>query len=136
MVSVMLAPEVFSCFKIYAEGNEPQNPETPYELNLFKVAQEDIAPRLGEDFVTVLDVMAKTFKSMLGDYQTEEDSTNIVDDRTLSIEMPKLPTGITINAAEQSIAQDEWYTLQGTRLARKPSRPGIYLHNKKKIIIK
>ena len=136
MVSVMLAPEVSYCFLIYAEGNEPQNPETPYELNLFKVAQEDIAPRLGEDFVNVLDVMAKTFKSMIGDYQTEEDSTNIVDDRTLSIEMPKLPTGIISFTQEPSIEQDQWYTLQGLRLARRPSKAGIYLKNGKKTVLK
>ena len=136
MVSVMLAPEISSCFQIYAEGNEPQNPETSYELNLFKVGQEDIAPRLGEDFVTILDTMAKTFKSMLGDYQTDEDSTNVVDDRTLSIEMPKLATGIITTIHEPSTETDQWYTLQGIRLAGRPSRPGIYLHHGTKVIIK
>lgn len=133
MVSVMLAPEVSSCFQIYAEGNEPQNPETPYELNLFKVAQEDFAPRLGEDFVNVLNVMAKTFKSMIGDYQTEEDSTNIVDDRTLSIDMPMLPTAITTIQPALPEEDNAWYTLQGIRLARKPTKPGIYLYKGKKV---
>lgn len=134
-ISTMLAPEVASCFLIYAEGNEPENPETPYELNLFKVAQEDIAPRLGDEFVNALNTMAKTFKSMLGDYQTEEDINNIVDDRTLNIEMPSLASGIITTNLQHSPDDDQWYTIQGIRLSQKPSKAGVYIHNGKKAII-
>ena len=134
-ISTMLAPEVSSCFQIYAEGNEPENPETPYELNLFKVAQEDIAPRLGNEYVVVLNTMSKTFKSMLGDYQTEDDPTNIVDDRVLSIEMPDLTSGIITTKQQYSLDNDQWYTLQGIRLTGKPTKAGVYIHNGKKTIV-
>lgn len=31
---------------------------------------------------------------------------------------------------------DAWYTLQGRRLSAKPTKPGLYLHNGKKVVIK
>jgi hypothetical protein len=31
---------------------------------------------------------------------------------------------------------DAWYTLQGRRLPAKPTKPGLYLHNGKKVVIK
>ena len=30
----------------------------------------------------------------------------------------------------------EWFTLQGRRLSAKPTNPGLYLHNGKKVVIK
>ena len=30
----------------------------------------------------------------------------------------------------------EWYALDGTRLAGRPTAPGVYIHNRKKIVIR
>ena len=37
---------------------------------------------------------------------------------------------------QSSMVNDTWCTLSGVKLAKKPTRPGIYIHNGKKIIIK
>lgn len=31
---------------------------------------------------------------------------------------------------------DSWYTINGQKLIAKPSQPGLYIHNNKKVIIK
>ena len=47
------------------------------------------------------------------------------------------PTGIrTIDEVTPATHADAWYTLQGVRLAKKPTTNGIYIHNGKKIVIK
>jgi hypothetical protein len=43
-------------------------------------------------------------------------------------------TGIeTVNAQSDA---DVWYTLNGHKLAGKPTQKGVYIHNNKKVIIK
>jgi len=46
----------------------------------------------------------------------------------------EVSTGIIIHNA-QSIMHNDWYDLQGRKLSGKPTVPGIYIHNGKKIII-
>lgn len=44
-------------------------------------------------------------------------------------------TGVSTIETDNAVADDSYYTLQGTRTAR-PTTKGIYIHNNKKIIIK
>jgi hypothetical protein len=66
---------------------------------------------------------------MLGDYPSEHDKDNVVNDRELTITMPtSSPT--TIKPLHQSShSDDSWYTLQGVRLPAMPTKPGLYIQN-------
>ena len=73
---------------------------------------------------------------MLGDYQTPDDQYNIVKDRELTIDMSfNSPVGIN-EIKPDDTDSDEWYTLQGVRLAEKPSHPGLYIHNHQTTLVK
>ena len=41
-----------------------------------------------------------------------------------------------INPATMTIMEDSYYTLQGMKLNARPTQPGIYIHNGKKVVIK
>ena len=44
-------------------------------------------------------------------------------------------TGVTSMEDGRSLMEDGWYTLQGVKLDDKPSAPGIYINNGRKIAI-
>jgi hypothetical protein len=44
-------------------------------------------------------------------------------------------TGINSVSSDSNV-QNDWFSLNGTRLSGKPSQPGIYVNGKKKIVIK
>ena len=44
--------------------------------------------------------------------------------------------GLTPDAAPKAQAADHWFTLDGRRLQAKPTAPGIYVNNGKKVVIK
>ena len=49
------------------------------------------------------------------------------------IDLQNLPLGIdTVNTTDDDT---DWWTLQGIKLGRKPSQPGIYIHRHKTIVI-
>ncbi|WP_220369027.1 leucine-rich repeat domain-containing protein [Prevotella sp. Rep29] len=57
-----------------------------------------------------------------------KDFLNIVED---------LPTGIvSIDNSQSTIDNDVWFTLNGVRLNGKPTIPGIYIVNGKRVVIK
>ena len=57
-----------------------------------------------------------------------KDFLNIVED---------LPTGIvSIDNSQLAIDNDVWFTLNGVRLNGKPTLPGIYIVNGKRVVIK
>ena len=43
---------------------------------------------------------------------------------------------LTPDAAPKPQAADHWFTLDGRRLQAKPTAPGIYVNNGKKVVIK
>ena len=45
------------------------------------------------------------------------------------------PTGIT-NVSVGDNEKAPWYTLQGIRLSNKPSKPGVYVHQGRKVVVK
>ena len=45
-------------------------------------------------------------------------------------------TGIITTNYTNFTNSDEWYTLSGTRLIAKPTKPGLYINNGKKVVIK
>ena len=116
-IGQLLADVVADIFIIHAEGNEPQNPES-----------EGIAESL--DTFPLMGIFGETMLSILGDYPSREEIENVVNDRTLTITMPEVPTAIRNVTAEQQ-TNGPWYTLQGIRLTGEPTQPGLYLHNGK-----
>ena len=55
--------------------------------------------------------------------------------QSLTIVFANETTGIN-SVSSDSIVQNDWFTLDGTRLSGKPTQPGIYINGKKKIAIK
>jgi hypothetical protein len=41
-----------------------------------------------------------------------------------------------IRSIAVAVDDDDWYTLQGFKIGRKPIQPGVYIHHGEKIIIK
>ena len=129
---------VTSAFVIHAEGNEPQNPNSDEALDQFKSAEDlaKIAAIFGKNsLLDTIEEVGLSIKSMLGDYPSEDDIDNVVDDRQLTITMPSVPSAIRQIKAVDA-ASDVWHTLQGVRLSSRPSAPGIYLHEGQKVVVK
>ena len=55
--------------------------------------------------------------------------------QSLSIVFAIGTTGINSVSSDSNV-QNDWFSLDGTRLSGKPSQPGIYVNGKKKIVIK
>ena len=127
---------VTSAFVIHAEGNEPQNPDTEATLDQFETVETLGRILAGNSslFQTIEEV-GQSVKSILGDYPSDDDRYNVVDDRQLSITMPSVPSAIRQVTADEA-ASDDWHTLQGVRLSSRPSSPGIYLHGGQKVLVK
>jgi hypothetical protein len=47
---------------------------------------------------------------------------------------PERPT--TINFEKVDDGDDQWYTISGIKLQRKPTKKGLYIFNGKKIVLK
>ncbi len=134
VINDFFTTELAYCFVIHALGDEPQNPNSENELAFFRIIHEVAQRESSEEVVEALAHVREVVKSMLGDYQTPDDPENIIPDREYAIDMSfSSPVGIHEVKAD---AADEWFTLQGVRLTEKPTRPGVYIHNKKTEIIK
>ena len=133
MINV-ISQALSNSFTIHAEGNEPQNPESEEAVQIF----EDLLYYMkNHNFnnAEIIENISLSMKSILGDYPSESDKYNIVNDRTLTIQMPSLTDGI------EEIRNDEskkslWYTLEGIQLSEKPQYPGVYIYEGRKHIIK
>ena len=62
----------------------------------------------------------------------EEDPKGVIDTPT----PPTPPTGIQTVASESSANSGKWFTADGRQLEGKPTKPGFYIRNGKKIVIK
>ena len=62
----------------------------------------------------------------------EEDPEGVIDDPT----PPTPPTGIQTIASESSVNSNKWFTADGRQLEGKPTKPGFYIRNGKKVVIK
>jgi len=51
------------------------------------------------------------------------------------IDLNNLPTDISSIDADDT-DDDDWWTLQGFKIGRKPTQPGVYIHHGKKVVIK
>ena len=133
MINVM--PQALSnSFTIHAEGNEPQNPESEEAVQIF----EDLLYYMKQHNFSnaeIIENISLSMKSILGDYPSENDKYNIVNDRTLTIQMPSLADGIEEIRSDES-KKSFWYTLEGIQLSEKPQHPGIYIYQGHKHIIK
>ena len=52
------------------------------------------------------------------------------------IDLNEIRTGISTIAADDDENDSNWYTLQGFKIDRKPTQPGVYIHHGKKVVIK
>lgn len=124
----IMSQAVANVFVIHAEGNEPANPVSAehgiiYDDILF------LAPLFSQKTAEMMREMSTSMKSILGDYQDPDDTDNVVDDRELTITLPAIPTAIRDITDHQEPATGDWHTLQGIRLTKRPTGPGIYIHN-------
>ena len=52
------------------------------------------------------------------------------------IDLSEIRTGISTIAADDDENDSDWWTLQGFKIGRKPTQPGVYIHHGKKVVIK
>ncbi|MBQ8713945.1 MAG: laminin G domain-containing protein [Prevotella sp.] len=52
------------------------------------------------------------------------------------IDLNEMRTGISTIAADDGDDDTDWWTLQGFKIGRKPTQPGVYIHHGKKVVIK
>ncbi len=52
------------------------------------------------------------------------------------IDLSEMLTGISTIAADDGDDDSDWWTLQGFKIGRKPTQPGVYIHHGKKVLIK
>ena len=62
----------------------------------------------------------------------EEDPEGVIDNPT----PPTPPTGIKTIASESSVNSNKWFTADGRQLEGRPTKPGFYIRNGKKVVIK
>jgi hypothetical protein len=87
------------------------------------------------DNAEIIENISLSMKSILGDYPSENDKYNIVNDRTLTIQMPNLTDGIK-EIVNNETKKSAWYTLEGVQLSEKPQHPGVYIYQGRKHVIK
>ena len=51
------------------------------------------------------------------------------------IDLSGLMTGIT-SVSDSDTDDDDWWSIQGFKLDRKPTQPGVYIHHGNKVVIK
>ena len=51
------------------------------------------------------------------------------------IDLSEVLTGISTIAADDA-DDDDWWSIQGFKIGRKPTQPGVYIHHGKKVTIK
>ena len=54
----------------------------------------------------------------------------------LTMVFADVTTGVKSVSSDNEDLQNDWFSLDGTRLSGKPSQPGIYINGKKKVVIK
>jgi len=53
------------------------------------------------------------------------------------IDLNEVRTGITVvNGSADDDDDSDWWTLQGFKIGRKPTQPGVYIHHGDKVVIK
>ena len=52
------------------------------------------------------------------------------------IDLQNVPVGITAVSGSPAADDTDWYTLQGFKIGRRPTQPGIYIHHGEKITIR
>ena len=130
----LLLPAITNVFVIHAEGNEPENPGTQEAILLFE-SIDLLSPIFSDVTQATINLVTQSIKSILGDYPSEREPDNVVNDRELTLTMPELPTAIkTVRKADSD--EDVWYTLQGVRLPSAPTKTGLYIRNNEKCHIR
>lgn len=133
IISVM-SQALSNAFTIHALGNEPDNPDTQESVKIYNDILRYL-PKFELQNADLVEDISYSMKSLLGDYPSEDDKENVINDRDLSITMPVLTNGIKEIKIEKAI-DSKWFTLQGLQLSEKPSVSGIYIQKGKKVYVK
>ena len=57
--------------------------------------------------------------------------------KTFSVMLKGNVTGVgSIEADSQTTASNVWYTISGQKLSKRPTKPGVYIRNGKKLVVK
>ena len=89
------------------------------------------------NIISVTTTLATTGKLTFGlKIVTKPTSTAEVNLYADNFKISKLTTGIQESTIKQTTLDNNWYTLNGHQLKSKPTSKGIYINNKKKVIIK
>ena len=135
LITDAISQSVADAFIIHAEGNEPLNPKTPETVQLY----DDILfflPRLEGGDNTKIEQICLSMMSMLGDYPSEEERDNVVNDRELTLWLSGEPSAIQgVQRLQECPENAPWYNLQGQRLQHQPTKPGIYIRQGRKSVI-
>lgn len=134
LMASIFSQAIANCYTIHAEGNETENPESKEDVKMFDDLLYFITTHDIKD-AEMIENISLSMKSVLGNYTSENDKNNIINDRELTIQMPILASDI-INISTDKIQDHHWYTLQGLCLPHKPTSPGMYIYDGKVIIIK
>lgn len=133
IISIM-SQALSNAFTLHAIGNESQNPDAEEQIKLYNDILRHL-PDLKFAQTGLVEEISYAMKSLLGDYPSEEESDNIVNDRELTIHMPSLADGI-MELRSDTDECSPWFTIQGTSLSSRPFLPGIYIHEGRKIVIR
>lgn len=135
LVTEAISNSFANSFIIHAEGNEPDNPQTAEALQLY----DDLLfflPRIEGGDTKKIEEICLSMLSMLGDYPNEDERENIVNDRELIIMLSDDPSSIRdIQQISGPTIDAPWFTLQGQRIDRRPTKSGIYIRKGRKVII-
>jgi len=78
-----------------------------------------------------------------GDIITIDNTQTYVSDANIGtswepyvIDLGNVLNGITVVSGSPADDATDWYTLQGFKIGRKPTQPGIYIHHGEKVVMK
>ena len=134
LVSIM-TQALSNAFVIHAIGNEAENPDAAESAIIYNDLLRYL-PRLDIPDDDIIKNISLSMKSLLGDYPSEEETENVVNDRELTIQLSAVSDDIHEITLTDEAKDEQWFSLLGTQLSGRPVQPGIYLHRGKKVLIK
>lgn len=115
----------------------------PIKLGLFENASDGVQTWLTSDYVSMSTENPEATVMFSGKYPSAEIGKNYYGVLFANNTQLNYPQGFTVDVASgvETITTDAqeggaYYTLTGAGLAKRPTRPGLYIHNGSKIIIR
>ena len=109
------------------------------EIAVWGGAGSDLIVKAGEDTVLSVTTTGSWTQGKSEEFVLDNETTLTFEGATSSRPVDYFlitdATSTAVNAINAANADGKWYNLQGVRVAE-PTRPGLYIHNGKKIIVK